>query len=108
MTPREVAAQTTAMVLKELNIDRKDWRKLLDIPVSDFLRLQAELPSKVPRPLQPTGKRTDGSSPEVSHLWLMELLPDHPFDPVAPAISMINPSRRMERRRVYVLWYGIE
>lgn len=93
MTPREVAAQTTAMVLKELNIDRKDWRKLLDIPVSDFLRLQAELPSKVPRPSTTDRKKglmessPGGFSPVVDGV----ILPDHPFDPVAPAISKDKP-----------------
>lgn len=93
MTPREVAAQTTAMVLKELNIDIKDWRKLLDIPVSDFLRLQAELPSKVPRPSTTDRKKglmessPGGFSPVVDGV----ILPDHPFDPVAPAISKDKP-----------------
>lgn len=72
MTPREVAFQTTEMVLKELNISGKDWRKLLQVPVGDLLKLQVKIPSLAPV--------VDGYA-----------LPDHPFDPVAPLISKDKP-----------------
>ncbi len=48
MTPEEIAAQTTDMVLKELNISAKDWKKLLEVPVSVLLDLQQKLPSLAP------------------------------------------------------------
>jgi hypothetical protein len=40
MTARETAAETTAKVLKELNISPKDWRKLLDVSAADLLAVQ--------------------------------------------------------------------
>lgn len=93
MTPREVAAQTTSMVLKELNINSKDWKKLLEVPVADLLRLQAELPAKAPRSSSTDRKKglmessPGGFSPVVDG----SALPNHPFDPVAPQISMNKP-----------------
>jgi para-nitrobenzyl esterase len=42
MTPKEVAAETTLMLLKELNIDPKDWKKILDVPAADLLAMQAK------------------------------------------------------------------
>ncbi len=93
MTPSEVAAQTTAMALKELNINSKDWKKLLDVPVSDLLRLQGELPSKAPRSSSTDKKKglmessPGGFSPVVDGT----ALPNHPFDPVAPQISRDKP-----------------
>ena len=93
MTPRETAAQTTAMVLKELQIDAKDWKKLLDVPVADLLNLQQKLPSIAPRVSITNKKRgimessPGGFSPVVDGI----ALPHHPFDPVAPAISKDKP-----------------
>ncbi len=37
MTTTETAAATTAMVLKELSLSSRDWRKLLDVPAADLL-----------------------------------------------------------------------
>jgi para-nitrobenzyl esterase len=92
MTPREIAAQTTAMLLKELNIDQKDWRKLLDVPVADLLAMQLKLPALAP-PADP-GKsgglmagRPGGFSPVVDG----KVLPNNPFDPVPPEISRNKP-----------------
>lgn len=93
MTPRDTAAQTTAMVLKELGIDAKNWKKLLDIPAADLLNLQQKLPSLAPR-IKSTNKKkgimesSPGSfSPVVDGI----ALPHHPFDPVAPNISKDKP-----------------
>ncbi|NMC39388.1 MAG: carboxylesterase/lipase family protein [Bacteroidales bacterium] len=93
MTPREVAARTTEMVLKELNIDRKHWKKLLDVPVSEFLRLQAELPSKAPRPSPADRKKglMESSPGSFSPVVDGVILPNHPFDPVAPPVSKDKP-----------------
>lgn len=93
MTPRETAALTTAMVLKELNIEPKNWRKLLDIPVADLLSLQLKLPSLATGPVPANKKRgimeslPGGFSPVVDGVEL----PHHPFDPTAPEISKGKP-----------------
>jgi len=93
MTPRETAAQTTAMVLRELNIAPADWRKLLDVPAADLLALQYRLPSMAPQTDTGNKKRgimessPGGFSPVVDGI----VLPWHPFDPVAPAISKDKP-----------------
>ncbi len=93
MTPRDVAAQTTAMLLKELNIDRQNWKKLLDVPVSTLLEMQGKLPSLAARHDSNNKKRgimessPGGFSPVVDGV----ALPAHPFDPVAPEISKNKP-----------------
>ena len=92
MTPKEVAAETTLMLLKELNIDPKDWKKILDVPAADLLAMQAKLPSVPPfveknknqgfmrRNYGGFGPVVDGGA-----------LPYHPFDPGAPNISKNKP-----------------
>jgi para-nitrobenzyl esterase len=93
MTPRDIAAQTTEMLLKELNIDKKNWRKLLDVPVQTLLEMQDKLPSLAPRETNNKRKRgimeslPGGFSPVVDGVTL----PNHPFDPVAPEISKDKP-----------------
>lgn len=93
MTPEETAAQTTALVLKELNINARDWKKLLELPASLLLDLQLKLPSLAPRPVTTNRKKgliessPGGFSPVVDGV----VLPFHPFDPVAPQISKDKP-----------------
>ena len=92
MYTREMAAKTTALVLKELNIAEKDWRKLLDVPAADLLRVQAKF-----RPVPPSNRKqingqnlesfSGGFGPVVDG----GALPAHPFDPAAPAISRDKP-----------------
>lgn len=92
MTTKETAAETTAMLLKELNIAPKDWKKLLDIPAADLLAMQAKLPF-VPPFIEKTNNReamqrsAGGFGPVVDGI----VLPQHPFDPVAPEISKDKP-----------------
>jgi para-nitrobenzyl esterase len=93
MTPREVADETTSLVLKTLNIAPADWRKLLEMPAADLLAVQMEL-SKMATPHVAPGKsrgiggaRPGGFGPVVDG----GALPAHPFDPVAPAISKNKP-----------------
>jgi para-nitrobenzyl esterase len=92
MTPKEVAAETTAMLLKELNIAPKDWRKLLDVPAADLLSIQGKLPFVPPflEKNQNQGmprRNYGGFGPVVDGV----VLPHHPFDPTAPAISRNKP-----------------
>ncbi|MCF2498179.1 carboxylesterase/lipase family protein [Dyadobacter chenhuakuii] len=92
MTTKETAAETTAMLLKELNIAAKDWKKLLNIPAPDLLAMQAKLPF-VPPFIEKTNNReamqrsAGGFGPVVDGV----VLPQHPFDPVAPEISRNKP-----------------
>ncbi|MCF2518736.1 carboxylesterase/lipase family protein [Dyadobacter sp. CY351] len=92
MTTKETAAETTAMLLKELNIAAKDWKKLLNIPAADLLAMQAKLPF-VPPFIEKTNNReamqrsAGGFGPVVDGV----VLPQHPFDPVAPDISRNKP-----------------
>ena len=92
MYTREMAAETTARVLGELDIAPKDWRRLLDVPAADLLRVQSKFP-----PVPPHGKKgksggvaepfRGGFGPVVDGI----VLPNHPFDPTAPAISKDKP-----------------
>ena len=87
MYTREMAAKTTALVLKELNISTKGWRKLLDVPATDLLRLQAKFPPVPPSNRKSSEAFTGGFGPVVDGV----ALPAHPFDPTAPAISRDKP-----------------
>ncbi len=93
MTPLEVAAQTTAMLLKELNIDKRNWKKLLDVPVETLLEMQGKLPALAPKQTSNDKKRSimesspGGFSPVVDDY----ALPTNPFDPVAPGVSKDKP-----------------
>jgi para-nitrobenzyl esterase len=91
MTTRETAAETTALVLKQLNIGKGDWRKLLEVSTADLLAIQAHTPPVPPDPtVRPRGKETAarlGFGPVVDG----GALPHHPFDPTAPAISRDKP-----------------
>lgn len=102
MTPKETAALTTAMVLKQLNIDPKDWRKLLDVPAADLLALQSKLPPVPPN----SGKnsRPGGFGPVVDG----SVLPNHPFEPTAPKISQNKPLMAgwNEDEIAFFLWQG--
>lgn len=85
MTGREIATETTAKLLKELNIAPKDWRKLLDVPAADLLSVQSKF-TFVPPHLE-KNDRILGFGPVVDDV----VLPYHPFDPTAPDISKNKP-----------------
>ena len=85
MTTKENAASTTAKVLKELNIDPKDWRKLLDVSAADLLAVQSKFPPVPPN--SPKDSHAMGFGPVVDGV----VLPNHPFEPTAPRISRNKP-----------------
>ncbi|RDB05806.1 carboxylesterase/lipase family protein [Runella aurantiaca] len=92
MTPKEIAQETTLMLLKELNIQPKDWKKLLEIPATDLLAMQGKLPFVPPfveknRNAGFMRRNYGGFGPVVDG----KALPHHPFDPSAPAISKNKP-----------------
>src|SRR5205085_10614602 len=91
MMARETAAATTARVLKQMNLARTEWRRLLDVSAADLLAVQAQLPPVAPdQTVRPRGSQRaapNGFSPVVDGV----ALPHHPFDPTAPVISRDKP-----------------
>ena len=92
MTEREQASRTTHWVLDKLGLTPKEAHKLLDIPASKLLEVQQNPPPN--GSLSPVGGRkgigasgVGGFSPVVDGI----VLPSHPFDPSAPAISADKP-----------------
>ena len=95
MMPRDAAAETALMTLKQLGIEKSEWRKLLDVPADRLVEAQVELGKQPGGPLTMTGGRKGiggggrpgGFGPVVDGT----ILPNHPFDPEAPAISQNKP-----------------
>jgi para-nitrobenzyl esterase len=95
MMPRDAAAETTLMALKDLGLEKGEWRKLLEVPPDKLLALQSALERSGGGPLTMTGGRRGiggggrpgGFGPVVDGT----VLPQHPFDPSAPAISKSKP-----------------
>lgn len=95
MMPRDAAAETTVMALKELGLEKSEWRKLLEAPAEQLVAAQTALGQSRGGPLTMTGgrkgmgggSRPGGFGPVVDG----EILPHHPFDPEAPAISKNKP-----------------
>ena len=92
MMDKETAHHNTLQLLKELNIPVNNWKKILEVPASELLNIQAKLPS-VP-PFQQKNKNrgmmrrnAGGFGPVVDG----KALPHHPFDPTAPGISRNKP-----------------
>jgi para-nitrobenzyl esterase len=80
------------MVLEALSLSPTEWRRLLQVPAADLLRIQSQLPPVPPsRNRRTSGEATEpppgGFGPVVDEI----VLPDHPFDPTAPAISRDKP-----------------
>lgn len=92
MIPKDVAAATTLKVLKELNIEPKDWKNILSVPASELLEIQGKIPFLPPfvekNQIQDFIKRNNaGFGPVVDG----KTLPQNPFDPSAPIISKNKP-----------------
>jgi para-nitrobenzyl esterase len=95
MLEKETASETTRMVLRHLGLQDQEWRKLLAVPVDKLVETQVA----VGRPPSLPGARL-GWSRGISGLLgpgafapVVEgrILPNHPFDPVAPTISKEKP-----------------
>ena len=93
MMPRDAAAETALLTLQQLGLDKSEWRKLLDVPADKLVAAQVALarrPGGQPAFNAARGglmSRAGGFSPVVDGT----VLPHHPFDPVAPAISRDKP-----------------
>jgi len=92
MTPA-TASETTALLLKDLGLDRKSWRQLTEVPAARLLEAQMRLASNPnARPSKWTVKigSWPGAPGEFGAVADGAIL-RHPFDPVAPAISRDKP-----------------
>ena len=92
MMDKETAQENTLQLLKELNILVNNWKKILEVPASELLSMQAKLPMVAP--FQEKNKKqammrrnAGGFGPVVDG----KALPNHPFDPTAPEISRNKP-----------------
>lgn len=87
----KTAAETTRMVLDYLNITPKNWRKLLEVPASKLLEAQERIPQS--RNPDMVGFHGIGNSGTGSFGAVKDgiILPSHPFEPTAPAISKDKP-----------------
>lgn len=92
MYTTEMAAATTHHVLKTLEIAPHDWRKLLDVPAANLLQVQSQFPPVPPhqRKRNPGGV-TEPTAGSFGPVVDGNILPQHPFDPTAPAISKNKP-----------------
>ena len=95
MLPRDVATETTIMALKQLGLDKNDWRKLLEIPADKLLDVQVALGRQPGGPLTMNGGRKGmgggGRPGGFGAVVNGTILPHHPFDPDAPTISKGKP-----------------
>ena len=87
MLTKDLAAETTEMVLKEMNIAKKDWRKLLEISPEQVLEIQNKFMFIPPFQEEIGMPMMHGFGPVVDGT----VLPNHPFDPTAPNISKDKP-----------------
>src|SRR5947208_12147586 len=94
MTPRDMATETAKMVLSELGLSDKEVPKLKEVPAERLVEVQAVVAKKAPGNLTLSGgrkgmvvSRPGGFGPVVDGTYL----PNHPFDPTAPAISRDKP-----------------
>jgi para-nitrobenzyl esterase len=94
MSSREVATETTRMVLDELGLSEKEVRKLKQVPAEKLLEVQGAVAQKRPGGLTLSSgrqgmviSRPGGFTPVVDGTYL----PHHPFDPTAPAVSRDKP-----------------
>jgi para-nitrobenzyl esterase len=95
MMPREAAAETTLMTLKQLGIEKNEWRKILEVPAEKLVEAQGALGRSGGGPLGMNGgrkgmgggSRLGGFGPVVDGV----VLPKHPFDPEAPDLSKDKP-----------------
>jgi para-nitrobenzyl esterase len=92
MYTSEMAAATTEILLKELDIAPKDWRRLLDVPAAELHRVQSKFPFVPPHQKKSkTGGITESFRGGFGPVVDGKVLPHHPFDPVATAVSKYKP-----------------
>jgi para-nitrobenzyl esterase len=85
MRSRESAAATARAVLEAFGLGEKQARELLEIPAADL----CDVMQKLPRRPSSSESVSSGLSEGLGFSPMVDghFLPDHPYDPVAPAIS---------------------
>ena len=107
LRPADSAAATTALVLKQLGLDKSQWRQLLDVPADKLVQIQASLgqiqqpppaPGAPPRQAGPSmmgsargGFTSNGAGSGFGPVLDGHVMPNDPFYPTAPAISKNKP-----------------
>jgi para-nitrobenzyl esterase len=90
-----VATGTTRMVLQHLGLEEKEWRKLLTAPVEQLVEAQVAVSKTAAPPTARLGWRRGltGLAGPGSFAPVVDghVLPNHPFEPSAPAISKAKP-----------------
>ena len=87
MATCESATASTELVLSELGLVPSEWRKLLNVPAADLVATQFKVMKAVGAPAKENAVRLSNFMPVVDGT----VLPHHPFDPEAPAISRDKP-----------------
>ena len=92
MTEREQANRTTHWVLERLGLTSREGHKLLEVPAAKLLEIQTTPPPGGSLGLY-GGRRGIGASGLGGFSPVVDgrILPAHPFDPTAPAISADKP-----------------
>ncbi len=84
----EDAVATTGLLMRELNIDKADWRKLLDMQANDMYGMMATLQQAAAREAREGGATIRVNfSPVIDGVAVL----NHPFTPSAPGISKDKP-----------------
>lgn len=92
MLTKDMATQTTEMVLNEFGLTKNNWKKLLEVPTDEILRVQAKIPFVPPfQEKKNTGGITEPALGGFGPVIDGAVLSNHPFDPTAPAISKNKP-----------------
>jgi para-nitrobenzyl esterase len=94
MSPRDIATETSRMVLAELGLSAKEVRKLTEVPAEKLVEVQTAVGQKRPGGLTLSGgrqgmvtTRPGGFGPVVDGNYLTH----DPFYPTAPAVSRDKP-----------------
>jgi para-nitrobenzyl esterase len=102
----DTAMETTALVLKQLGLDKSQWRQLLEIPADKLVEAQAALAQNAPTGSALIGQNRAAASSQTSTRNGMtggaapgafgpvldgHVMPNDPFYPTAPAISKKKP-----------------
>jgi para-nitrobenzyl esterase len=92
MLTKERAARNTELVLNEFGLTKNNWDKLLQVPTSEILKVQAKIPFVPPfQKKKNTGGLTEPAIGGFGPVVDGTVLPNHPFDPTAPSISKDKP-----------------
>lgn len=107
---REAAAETTRLLLAELDIAPGDWRRLLEVPAPRLLAAQDALAKRPTAPESGGGWRGIQAVGPGFYGPLMDgaLLPHHPFDPTAPATAHDKPLviGWLDNEAAFFAWQG--